>query len=198
MRIPLLLALLAAPALLGAQEEAPASPGLPLGAFAAERVAVVPLQFWRADSTGWSTSLTSARIRAEVDSAIAEAMRDRGMGSRWAFAADVIRGARRNPTYSTDPSALGVGRWRSTPPVVGEALPSVVADNLRIISALGDARYALIPVELRVEGTFAFLRLVLVDTRTRKITWGADIGVQAEPGMVQALGARVADLVVEP
>lgn len=198
MRIPFLVALLAVPAILVAQEAPPASPALPLGAFAAERVAVVPLQFWRADSTGWSTTISGSNVRAQVDSIIAETMRDRGMGTRWAFAADVIRGARRNPTYSTDPTSLGVGRWRSTPPVVGDALPPVVADNLRLISALGDARYALIPVELRVEGTLAFLRLVLADTRTRKITWGVDIGVQADAGMVEALGMRVADLVVEP
>lgn len=198
MRIPLLVALLALPALFEAQEAAPAAPGLPLGAFAAERVAVVPLQFWRADSTGWSTRLSGPVVRAQVDSIIAETMRERGMGARWAFASDVIRGARRNPTYSTDPTALGVGRWRSTAPVVGDALPAVVADNLRLISALGDARYALIPVELRVEGTLAFLRLVLADTRTRNILWGADVGVQADAGMVQALGLRVADLVVDP
>lgn len=198
MRIPLLVALLAAPSLLGAQEEAPAGATLPLGAFAAERVAVVPLQYWRADSTGWSTGVAGPGIRAQVDSVIAETMRDRGMGSRWAFAADVIRGARRNPMYSTDPTSLGVGRWRSTTPVVGDALPAMVADNLRLISALGDARYALIPVELRVEGPFAFLRLVLADTRTRTIVWGADLGVQAPDGMVAAIGTRVADLVVEP
>lgn len=198
MRISLLVGLLAVPALLGAQEEVPAAPALPLGAFAAERVAVVPLQYWRADSTGWSTSVAGPGIRVQVDSIIAETMRDRGMGSRWAFASDVIRGARRNPTYSTDPTSLGVGRWRSTTPVVGEALPAIVADNLRLISALGDARYALIPVELRVEGSLAFLRLVLADTRTRRIVWGADLGVQAPDGMMAAIGMRVADLVVEP
>lgn len=198
MRIPLLLALLALPALVGAQEAAPATPALPLGAFAAERVAVLPLQYWRADSTGWSTGLNGPRVRIQVDSVIAEAMRDRGMGSRWAFAEDVRRGARRNPAYSSDPSALGVGRWRTSAPVMGEALPAVVADNLRLISALGDARYALIPVELRVEGGLAFLRLVLTDTRTRKVVWGADIGVQADDAMIPTLGSRVADLVVEP
>jgi hypothetical protein len=198
MRIPLLVALLLLPALAGAQDPAPAPPTLPLGAFAAERVAVLPLQFWRADSVGWSTNLTGSRVRAQVDSVIAESMRDRGMGSRWAFAEDVRRGARRNPAYSSDPSALGVGRWRSTVPLMGEALPSVVADNLRLISALGDARYALIPVELRVEGSLGFLRLVLADTRTRKVVWGADIGVQADATMIATLGTRVADLVVEP
>jgi len=189
------------PLALGAQQQpssAPAPSGPPLGSFAAMRVAVVPAQLFRADTVGWSKGAAWAVLRAELDSAIGDVMRERGMGARWAYAADVVRAARRNPTYSTDPFALGVGRWRSIPPKLGEDLPTLIAENLRPIAALGDTRYALIPVELRIEGESALLRLVLVDARIRQIVWVGDIGVSAGRDFASALAGRVADLIVEP
>ncbi len=162
------------------------------------RVAIVPVQLWRADSVGWSKGEDWAALRAEMDAAIGDALRERGMGTRWAYAADVVRAARRNPTYSTDPFALGVGRWRAIPPKIGEDLPALIADNLRPIAALGDARYALIPVELRAEGDAVIVRLVLVDARIRNIVWVGDIGVTAGRDFAPALAARIADLIVEP
>ena len=200
MRIAPLFAAIALPLALGAQESssAPAPGGPPLGSFAAMRVAIVPVQLFRADSVGWSKSAPWAVLRAELDSAIGDVMRERGMGTRWAYAADVVRAARRNPTYSTDPFALGVGRWRSLPPKIGEDLPALIADNLRPIAALGDTRYALIPVELRIDGGSALLRLVLVDARMRQIVWVGDIGVSAGREFATALAGRVADLIVEP
>jgi hypothetical protein len=179
-----------------AQPAAPAGP--PLGQFAAMRVAILPVQFWRADSIGWSASMAWPTFRLQVDSAIAEAMRERGMGTRWAYGPDVARTARRNPTLNSDPFALGAGRWRSVPPQIGEDLAPLVADNLRLVTALGDTRYALIPVELRIVGDGAILRLVLADTRTRQVAWVGDISVAATRGLLPALGARVADLIVEP
>ena len=200
MRIAPLVAAIALPLALAAQESssAPAPSGPPLGSFAAMRVAIVPVQLFRADTVGWSKSAAWAVLRAELDSAIGDVMRERGLGTRWAYAADVARAARRNPTYSTDPFALGVGRWRSLPPKVGEDLPALIADNLRPITALGDTRYALIPVELRIEGESAMLRLVLVDARIRQIVWLGDIGVSAGRDFATALAGRVADLIVEP
>jgi hypothetical protein len=182
---------------LGAQE-APATSGPPLAPFAAVRVAIVPVQLWRPDSVGWSRAADWAALRIQLDSAIAAALRDGGMGSRWAYAGDVVRGARRNPIYSTDPYALGVGRWRGVPPKPGDDVPEVVADNLRPITALGDTRYALIPVELRVEGDLTILRLILADTRARQIVWGIDLGVSGPTDVVPRLAARVSELVLEP
>lgn len=194
---PVLLSLAALSAVAGAQEPAPAgSP--PLAPFAALRVAVTPVQFWRPDSVGWSAGADGATLRAAVDSLIGETLRERGLGARWAYAADVERSARRNPLYASDPRAIGVGRWRTAPPKVGDALPPVVADNLRSITALGDTRHALIPVELRGEGELAILRLVLVDTRTRTVVWGADIGTVGGAATAAALADRLADLIIEP
>lgn len=196
MRLLSLLALLVTPLFVGAQDVAPTE--RPLAAFAALRVAVTPVQYWRADTAGWSAPLDGARLRAELDSAIARELRDRGMGARWAFAGDVVRSARRNPTLRADPTALGAGRWRSQVPKPGDALPPLVADNLRTVSALGDTRYALIPVELRGAGADAVLRLVIADTRLRTVVWTADLLAVGTPDAPAALAARVADLVVDP
>ncbi len=196
MRLLSLLALLVTPVLAGAQDVAPTE--RPLAAFAALRVAVAPVQFWRADTAGWSVPLDGAGLRAQLDSAIAREFRDRGMGARWAFAGDVVRSARRNPTLRADPTALGAGRWRSQLPKPGDALPPLVADNLRTVSALGDTRYALIPVELRGAGADAVLRLVIADTRLRTVVWTADLLADGSPDAAAALAARVADLVVDP
>jgi hypothetical protein len=195
-----LLALLTLPLALRAQEStsAPAPGGPPLASFGAMRVAIVPVQLFRADSIGWSKTAQWSELKAELDSAIGETLRERGMGTRWAYASDVVRSARRNPTYATDPFALGVGRWRSVPPKIGEDLPALIADNLRPLTALGDTRYALIPVELRIDADAAILRLVLADTRIRTVLWVADVGVTAGRDFAPLLAGRIADLIVEP
>lgn len=197
---PLLLALLLwLPLGAGAQEmPTPAATGPLLGPFAAMRVAIVPVQLWRADTSAWSVAVSWAETRLALDSAITIELQERGLGRRWAYASDVVRSARRNPTYASDPYALGVARWRAMPPKMGDPVSSVVADNLRPLTALGDSRYALIPVELRAEGAAVVLRLVLVDTRARSVVWAGDLLAPGGAGMIPALAVRVADLIIEP
>lgn len=190
--------MLLAPALLTAQDEEPVAPQAPLAQFAAQRVAVMPLQYWRPDSIGWSAAIGNAEGLAATDSAITTGLRDAGLGSRWAYAADVRRIARRNTLYASDPSAIGVARWRNAPPTAGSALPSLVADNLRMLTALGDTRYALIPVELRGVGDLAALRLVLVDSRSRNVLWVGELGLPGAPDLWATLAQAIAQLVTEP
>jgi hypothetical protein len=197
-RFPLLLvALLTLPAALLAQDPVP-EVGPPLAHFAAQRVAVMPAQLFRADTIGWSREASWPALRAELDGALAAALKERGMGTRWAYAEDVVRTAKRNPIYTSDPTALGVGRLRGTPPKPGETIAPILADNLRPFTALGDTRYALIPVELRGDGESVILRLVLVDTRARTVAWFADLRGVAGPAMIEALANGVADLFIEP
>lgn len=189
-------ALLAAP--VARAQDAPVVVAPPLASFSAMRVAIVPVQLFRGDTAGWSAAVSWGALRVQLDSLIGEELRDRGLGSRWAYARDVVRSARRNPTYATDPYALGVGRWRSTPPKADEAMPPVLADNLRPLTALGDTRYALIPVELRGQGSDAVLRLVLADTRTRRVVWAGDLLIVGSADLTGDIARRVADLVMEP
>lgn len=181
----------------GAPETVPVA-GPPLAPFTAMRVAIAPVQLWRADTAGWSTVLAWGTLRVAVDSAIGAELQARGLGRRWAYPMDVVRSARRNPTYSADPYALGVGRWRSTPPVPGTAMPALLADNLRPLTAIDDTRYVLLPVELRADGASAVLRLVFVDARSRSVLWIGDLAVAGGPRLVADLATRVADLIVEP
>ncbi len=183
--------------LLQAQDSAPVAQP-PLASFAAMRVAVVPAQLWHADTIGWSRDAQWSALRPQLDSAISQALRDGGLGAKWAYAADVVRSARRNPLYSKDPATLGVGRWRNELPKVGDDLSALVADNLRSISALGDTRHALVPVELRGEGEMARLRMVLVDTRSRTVVWAADLRSPSGPAMLASLAQQLAALIVEP
>ena len=181
-----------------AQEPAAANQP-PLASFTAMRVAIVPVQLWRADTAGWSREISWAETRLALDSAVQAVLQERGLGKKWAYASDVARSARRNPTYASDPYALGVGRWRGVePPKAGAVIPGLLADNLRSVTMLGDTRFALIPVELRAEGDAVVLRLVMADTRVRNIIWIGDLLSPGGKGMVEALATRVADLVIEP
>jgi hypothetical protein len=177
---------------------APVVAGPPLAAFAEGRVAVVPIQSWRADTLGWTQSVTWAQLRLTVDSAVAAELQDRGMGRRWASPLDVVRLARRNPTFQSDPYALGVGRWRAMLPETGASIPSPLADHLRVLTALGDTRHVLVPVELRVEGEVTRVRLVLADTRARTVQWAGDLVVPGGARLASDLAERIADLFLEP
>ena len=170
----------------------------PLATFAAMRVAIVPVQLWRADTTAWGKGVEWATMRLAVDAAIRAELQARGLGKRWAYAEDIVRSAKRNPTYATDPYALGVSRWRGAPPKPDDQVPQVFADNIRPLTALGDTRYALIPVELRADGDRVVLRLVLADTRARRVVWAGDLASPSGAAMPDSLAVRVANLVLEP
>ena len=174
------------------------APGPLLGPFADSRVALVPAQLWRADTSAWSKVVVWGTLRLALDSAITDELQARGLGRRWAYPADVVRSAKRNPTYASDPYSLGVARWRGLAPKAGEVMPSVLADNLRPLTALGDTRFALIPVELRADGGSVVLRLVMVDTRGRTVFWAGDLLSPAGEKMIADLAVRVADLIIEP
>lgn len=192
----LALTLLALP--LGAQDKSSAPAGPPLASFTSMRVAIVPVQAWRADSIGWSKAVNWAETRLALDSAITAELLDRGLGKKWAYATDVVRTAKRNPTYASDPYTLGVGRLRSVEIKADTPVPAGFADNLRTITALGDTRYALVPVELRAAGEGVVLRILLVDTRSRSLVWGGDLESPGGATMIAELATRVANLIIEP
>jgi hypothetical protein len=181
-----------------AQEQQPMAPGLPLAPFTALRVTVAPVQSWHADSAGWSRAVSWATTRLAIDSTLQSILEERGIGRKWAYASDMVRIAKRNPTYATDPYSLGVARLRTMEMKIGAAIPQVLADNLRPFTALGDTRYALIPFDLRAQGEQVVLRLVLVDTRARSLVWAGDLLAPGGARMVEEIATRVANLVIEP
>ncbi|MEK7239975.1 MAG: hypothetical protein AAB224_05260 [Gemmatimonadota bacterium] len=197
-RHALLLFALAAPAL-SAQQAAPLAP------YAGTKVAVVPVQFFHVDSSGWGAPAGPV-LRAAFDSLLSEALNEHGLSGTWATPAEVQRAAKRNVMYAGDPRNLGAfpvryGTKKDTP------LADPFASNVRRIVALHDARYALVPVELHVnaekpgEGHLG-VRLLLVDARLSAPVWQVDlIGESAasySPALLLKLATRVADLVVAP
>lgn len=186
------------PAAVRAQQQPAVPAGPPLSSFTAMRVSIVPVQLWRADSIGWSRDVDWARTRLAIDSTLQAILEERGLGRKWAYASDVIRIAKRNPTYASDPYALGVGRLRTAELKGGDAIPQMLADNLRPFTAIGDSRYALIPVELRAAGDQVVLRLVLADTRQRVIVWGAELLAPGGARLAESVATKVADLIIEP
>lgn len=175
----------------------------PLAAFGAQRVSVMPVQFLRADSAAPVRAPDWTRARKELDDSLGAAIAERGIGRKWAYAADIDRMARRNATYASDPYALGAGGLRDRTLKPEDRLSVVLANNLRALIALGDSRYALIPVELSFARSGAesraMLRLVLVDGRAGQVVWAGDVagsaGAAFGAASVGALAQRVADLV---
>ena len=182
----------------------------PLASLATQAVALVPSQYLRAgDSASAGARLGPSRqVLASLDSAIVAELDARGTARMWVMPEALTRSAKRNPAFTSDPHALSAETLRSgvrrTNPRLGEPL----ASQMRSLVALTDARFGLIPVELRFEpqpggATRAMLRLVLVDARLAQIAWAGDVTFDvAQPitgsAIVAGLAKRVAALLVAP
>ncbi len=178
-------------------------PAAPLASFASQRLIVLPVQMLRGDSTSWVTAAGWEKFRHELDDSIGAAISERGVGRRWAYAADVARQSKRNALYTNDPYAIGAQPLRAQAFKVDDKMPETMASGIRTLIALSDARYALVPVELVFERTGerqrAVLRLALVDGRSTAFVWIADAvsdGATVKPaGLAGVLAQRVADFV---
>lgn len=202
-RPPVLAVLLLATAAAAAQ---PPAPQPPLAPFVAQRIIVLPVQLLRADSGALVDAARWPAFRRELDDSIGSAIAARGLGARWSYAADVVRSARRNAAYTSDPYALGAQPMRGATIKPGDKMPEVFVSNLRALIALGDTRYALLPIELAFHRSGArqraALRVALVDGRSGLFVWigevASDPSASLTPAIVTSLAARVADLVVQP
>ena len=183
-----------------------AAPEAPLNSFAATRLIVLPAQ--RAgDAIGWGAKAGEPRVVFAVfDSSLESAVREKGLTS-WVMASDLARTARRNPTYATNPADIRAGdAVRFLERQRDENIPEPVASQLRTLAGFHDARYALIPVEVRFEAGSApntgrgVVRMAVLDVRGSRLVFLGDItGADAAdytPALVAALARRFADLVV--
>ena len=203
----LLLLIATAAACLPAQQpvQQPTPQIAPLAQYSSVKVAVVPVQFYKADAGGFAEQ-PSAAIRAAFDSLLSEQLEEHGLKSMWATPADVQRTAKRNAMYTADPRNLGAFPVRNGVPPKKPQIVDPLASNLRRVVALHDARYLLMPVELRAEGGkdggYLAVRLLLVDARLNTVLWQVDLpsdrAATYSPALLQQLATRVADLVVAP
>jgi hypothetical protein len=184
--------------------------GRPLAAYAGQRVAVLPLQSVRRDDAlGWGAQLGSSDTTlAAVDTAVARAMKERGLGA-WVGAAAVARAARMNPTYAPDPHSLPLALLAPAERRPDIPIADPLASQLRTLAALSDARFLLLPLQLRVEprqqdgkttGGRAVLELALIDARLAQLLWrgsvSSDVAAAFSPALATEAAARVPDLVV--
>jgi len=183
-------------------------PATPLSAFAAQHVVVTPTQYLRqADSLGWSERIANPeQYLSDVDAELAFTLEQRGLKTMWVLPDALVRSVKRNPTYATDPHALAA-QWLR-PPVrkIPEQIPEPLATQLRTLVAINDARFVLIPVEVRFvksgdEGR-AVLHLVIIDARRAAIAWMGDVvsepSASFSPALAASLASRTGDLFVAP
>jgi hypothetical protein len=174
-----------------------AAPTRPLALVAAQRVVVTPVQRVVGDAT---LGFDASALDAELGFALGE----RGLGSRWTAADAARRMARQNPTFTGDPGAVDFGVAR---PEAGDDLQEPAASQLRALAALADARYVVVPGEVRADSTGgaarAVLRVTLVDTRRQQVLWtgeteGVPLAAVPAPARAARVAARFVDLIAAP
>lgn len=182
-----------------AQGVLPALGELPVLMLPVQRAAVEP-------GLPWTLPGGAAGATRMADSVLNDVLVLRGAGSKWQFAEQARRTARRNPTYVADPDALAVNSLARLRP--GDALLEPLASELRGLVALGDARHVLLPVELRAQpaegdppGTARMvLLLAAVDARLSQLLWmgpiAGDPATAFNAAAVESVAAKLADLVV--
>lgn len=175
---------------------------------AGQEVVVFPVQYLSStDTLGWQQKIGSrVAFLATLDGQIEEAFTSRGLGRMWTFGNEVERASKLNSIMMTDARSLSAEWLR------GRVLPETtvrdpLASQVRALVGLKGQRYALLPVELRLENRangmgVAILRVVMIDSRMAKILWGREIESQPMRTLSSALTASVAshfaDLVGAP
>ncbi|MCC6931444.1 MAG: hypothetical protein IT359_20820 [Gemmatimonadaceae bacterium] len=199
----------------GAQQGAPQQGGAQQGAagvlsrFAAQKLIVFPAQgVAAADPLGWRTNAGGEKVLlASLDAGLEAALGERGLANQWVFPPAMQRAARRNPTYVTDPATIrALAPVRAVLRKPEDMLSEPFASQLRSLAGVSDARYAFIPLELRIEQTpnattgRAVLQVAVVDARGSRVVWAGEVAGEAlpsyAPGVLGSLVRRVADLVV--
>lgn len=180
----------------------------PLEALAREHILVLPVQYVTfLDTLGWSSQAPqAAEYLAALDDEITFALGDRGLKGRWTFSDAVTRSVQRNPQLTVDPHALDAGEVRIGSRPDEWQLHEPLASQLRSLIALGEARYVLLPVELRFAnapgGGAGRLHVVVIDARRSAIQWAGDVlgapAAKFSPALAADLASRLADLVAPP
>ena len=181
----------------------------PLAEFASRPLALIPVQALGArDTIGFAAQIGNVgAFLSSIDDEIAFALAQRRTARQWQMPAVLARRMKNNGPYGIDVYDMGAGPLGDPRLKNDVPLPDPLASNLRSLVALGgEARYAIIPVELTFAGSRtaarALLKIALVDARSSQLVW---IGIIASepvsrvsPAIPASLGASFADLVAAP
>ena len=198
------------------QETPPVAAASPLSGLLGRQILVLPAQFLSVANAGggWDVVPGGESVLPILDEEIADAFRKRGVKNNWTFGRQITESADRNGGLAGDPRNLGAAAIRRIKP--GDTpLPEPLAGNVRNLVALTSARYVVLPIEvhldLRDNERKGSVRLLLVDSRTARVTWADDVIAQTlrDPQMVSEamspygfrmfardLAAKFADMVV--
>jgi len=180
----------------------------PLERMAGQQIIVLPVQYLAStDTLGWQQQIPNrAAFLAALDDQIESALAARGLGKAWAFGREVERASKMNSMLITDARSLSAEWLR------GRVLPETtvrdpLASQVRGLVGLKGSRYAILPVELRLEnrggGTgVAILRLVMIDSRMAQIRWVGEVVSEPmrtlSPALTASVATHFADLVLAP
>ena len=128
------------------------------------------------------------------------------MAQRWVMPDALVRTFERNRSYAADPHLLAMDPLRAPAFVSGGKYGEPLSSQLRTMIALeADARYVLLPIELRFEkatgGLRGVLRAAFVDPRTAEARWVGEVKGDAAATAASAfasVGQRLADLFSAP
>jgi hypothetical protein len=180
----------------------------PLERMAGQEIVVFPVQYLSAtDTLGWQQRIPNrAAFLAALDDQIETALSARGLGRAWTFGSEVERASKLNSILMTDARSLSA-EWLRGRLLPEQTVRDPLASQVRGLVGLKGQRYALLPVELRLENRgagmgVASLRLVLIDSRMAKILWvgeaASDPMKTLSPALTASVATHFADLVVAP
>jgi len=180
----------------------------PLERMAGQEIVVFPVQYlsWT-DSLGWGQQITDrAGFLARLDDQIEAVLTARGLGQTWTYGREIARASKINSIIMRDAHSLSA-EWLRGRVIPETAVRDPLASQIRGLVGLKGQRYALLPVELRLENHgagmgVATLRVVMMDSRMALIKWAGEISSdpmkKVSPALTQSVANDFADLVVAP
>jgi hypothetical protein len=175
---------------------------------AGQEILVLPVQFLGGTETlGWQQQIPNrAAFLEALDDQIEAVMSARGLGRAWTFGREVERASKMNSILMTDARSLSA-EWLRGRVLKETTVRDPLAQQVRGLVGLKGSRFALLPVELRLEnrgpGTgVAILRVVMIDSRMALIKWVGEIEGDPmktlSPALTASVASHFADLVVAP
>ena len=180
----------------------------PLERMSGQEIVVFPVQYLSStDSLGWQQQIPNrADFLSTLDDQIEAVLTARGLGQTWTFAREIERASKVNSIIMRDARSLSA-EWLRGRTFPDETVRDPLASQVRGLVGLKGQRYALLPVELRLEnrGTgmgVATLRIVMIDSRLAllKGMWeiSSDPMKTLSPALTASVATHFADLVVAP
>ncbi len=174
----------------GAKQE-PQPAASPLSGLIGRQMLVLPTQYLAVANAGgsWDIVPSAQGLLPILDEEIADAFHKRGVKSNWTFGQQITESAVRNGGLAGDPRELSAQVIRRVKP--GDTpLPEPLAGQIRGLVALTNARFVVLPLEVHIDvrdnERKGSVRLLLIDSRTARVTWADDVvaATQRDPQIV--------------